>query len=73
MRVKEENERAGLRLNIKTKTKTNIMGSVSITSWKIEGEKVELVEGFLFLDLKSLQIVIAAIKSADDCFFAGKL
>ena len=72
MRVKEENERAGLRLNIKTKTKTNIMGSVSITSWKIEGEKVELV-GFLFLDLKSLQMVIAAIKSADDCFFAGKL
>ena len=50
IRVKEENERAGLRLNIKKK-KTNIVASVPITSWKIEGEKVELVEDFLFLDI----------------------
>ena len=54
IRVKEENERAGLRLNIKKKKKnkkTNIVASVPITSWKIEGEKVELVEDFLFLDI----------------------
>ena len=54
MRMKEETERAGLRLNIKKKKKnkkTNIVASVPITSWKIEGEKVELVEDFLFLDI----------------------
>ena len=45
MRVKEESERAGLRLNIKSK----IMASGPITSWQIEGEKVEIVTYFLFL------------------------
>ena len=50
MRVKEESERAGLRLNIKKKTK--IMASGPITSWQIEGEKVEGVTDFLFLGSK---------------------
>ena len=46
MRVKEESERASLRLNIK---KTKIMASGPITAWQIEGEKVEVVTDFLFL------------------------
>ena len=49
MRVKEESERAGLKLNIK---KTKIMASSSITAWQIEGEKVEAVTDFLFLGSK---------------------
>ena len=53
MRVKEESERAGLRLNIKKKKKnTNIMASAPITAWQIEGEKVEVVTDFLFLGSK---------------------
>ena len=50
MRVKEESERADLRLNIKKKTK--IMASRSITSWQIEGRNVEAVTDFLFLGSK---------------------
>ena len=50
IRVKEESERAGLKLNIKKKT--NIMTSSPITSWQIEGEKVEVVTDFLFLGSK---------------------
>ena len=46
MRVKEESERAGLKLNIK---KTKIMATSPITSWQIEGEKVEVVTDFPFL------------------------
>ena len=49
MRVKEESERAGLRLNIK---KTKIMASGPITSWQIEGENMEAVTYFLFLGSK---------------------
>ena len=49
MRVKEESERAGLRLNIK---KTKIMASSRITIWQIEGEKVDVVTDFLFLGSK---------------------
>ena len=49
MRVREEIERAGLKLNIK---KTKIMATVSITSWQIEGENVEIVTDFLFLGSK---------------------
>jgi len=49
MRVMEENEKAGLKLNIK---KTKTMASGSITSWQIEGEKVEAVTDFLFLGSK---------------------
>ena len=50
MRVKEESERASLKLNIKKKTK--IMASGPITSWQVEGEKVEVVTDFLFLGSK---------------------
>ena len=69
MRVKEESERAGLRLNIK---KTKIMASNPITTRQIEGEKVEAETDFLFLSLKSLWTVTAAVKSEDGCFLAGK-
>ena len=50
MRVKEESERTGLKLNIKKKTK--IMASSPVTSWQTEGEKAELVTDFLFLGSK---------------------
>ena len=49
MRVKEESEKAGLKLNIK---KTRIMASGPITSWQIEGEKLEIVIGYIFLGYK---------------------
>ena len=49
LRVKEERERAGLKLNIK---KTKIMASGPITSWQIEGERVQIVTDFLFLSSK---------------------
>ena len=59
MRVKEENEKAGLKLNIK---KTKIMASSPITSWQIDRETVETVADFIFWAPKSLQMVIAAMK-----------
>ena len=60
MKVKEESEKPGLKLNIK---KTKIMASGPITSWKIDWETVETVaDFFFFLPPKSLQIVIAAMK-----------
>ena len=49
MKVKEESEKAGLKLNIK---KTKIMASGSITSWQIDGETVERVRNFIFLASK---------------------
>ena len=49
MKVEEENEKAGLKFSIQ---KTNIMASDSITSWQIDGEKVETVTNFLFLGSK---------------------
>ena len=70
MKVKEENEKVGLKLNIQ---KAKIMASSTITSWQIDGEKVEAVTDFLFLALKSLQMVTVALKSEDDCFSEGKL
>ena len=62
MRVKEESEKAGLKLNIQ---KTNIMASGPITSWEIDGETVETVSDFIFWAPKSLQMVIAAMKLKD--------
>ena len=70
MRVKEESEKTSLKLTIK---KTKIMASSPITSWQIDGEKVEAVTDFLFLALKSLQVVTVALKLEDDCFSEGKL
>ena len=62
MKVKEESEKGGVKLNIQ---KTKIMASGSITSWKIDGETVETVAGFIFWAPKSLQMVIAAMKVKD--------
>ena len=58
-KVKEESEKVGLKLNIQ---KTKIMASGPITSWEIDGETVETVSDFIFLDSKILQMVIAAMK-----------
>ena len=60
MRVKEKSERAGLKLNI---TKTKIMASGHMTSWQIEGKKVEVLTDFSSWALKSLWMVTAAMKS----------
>ena len=62
MKVKEESEKVGLKLNIQ---KTKIMASGSIASWEIDGETVETVSDFIFLGSKSLQMVIAAMKLKD--------
>ena len=62
MKVKEESEKVGLKLNIQ---KTKIMASGPITSWQIDGETVETVVDFIFLGSKSLQMVIAAMKLED--------
>ena len=65
MRVKEESEKASLKLNNKKKTK--IMASIPITSWQIEGEKVEVVIDFISWAPRSLWTVIAAMKLEDTC------
>ena len=59
MKVKEESEKVDLKLNIQ---KTKIMASSPITSWEIDGEKVETVADFIFGATKSLQMVIATMK-----------
>ena len=64
MKVKEESEKVGLKLNIQ---KTNIMASGPITSWQIDGETVDTVTDFIFGASKSLQMVIAAMKLKDAC------
>ena len=70
MKVKEESEKAGLKLNIQ---KTKIMASGPITSWQIDGETVETVSDFTFGAPKSLQMVIAAMKLKDTYSLGGKL
>ena len=71
MKVKEESEKVGLKLNIQ---KTKIMASCPITSWQIDGERVEIVRDFLFGGApKSLQMVTAAMKLKDACFLEEKL
>ena len=71
MKVKEESEKVGLKLNIQ---KTKIMASGPITSWQIDGETVETVADFIFFGLqKSLQMVIAAMTLKDAYFLEGKL
>ena len=62
MKVKEESEKAGLKLNIQ---QMKIMASGPITSWQIDGETMETVTDFIFLAPKSLQMVIAAMKLKD--------
>ena len=58
MKVKEESEKVGLKLNIQ---KMKIMASGPITSWEIDGETVEMVPDFIFWAPKSLQMVTAAM------------
>ena len=70
MKVKEESEKCGLKLNIQ---KTKIRASGPITSWQITGEAVETVTDFIFGAPKSLQMVTAAIKLKDDCSLEEKL
>ena len=70
MRVKEESEKAGLKLNIQ---KTKIMASIPIMSWQIDGETVKTVTDFLFWAPKSLQTVTAAMILKDACFLNEKL
>ena len=67
MKVKEESEKVGLKLNIQ---KTKIMASSLITSWQIDGETVT---DFIFWGPKSLQMVIAAMKLKDICSLEEKL
>ena len=69
MKVKEESEKVGLKLNIEK----TIMASSPITSWQIDGETVETVADFIFWTPKSLQMVIAAIKLKDAYSLEGKL
>ena len=71
MKVKEESEKVGLKINIQ---KTKIMASGPITSWQIDGETVETVSDFIFGGApKSLQMVTAAMKLKDACSLEGKL
>ena len=70
MKVKEESEKVGLKLNIQ---KTKIMASGPITSWEIDGETVETVSDFILGVPKSLQMVTAAMKLKDAYSLEGKL
>ena len=70
MKVKEESEKDGLKLNIQ---KTKIMASSPIMSWQLDGETVKTVRGFILGAPKSLQMVIAAMKLKDAYSLEGKL
>ena len=70
MKVKEESEKVGLKLNIH---KTQILASGPITSWEIDGETVETVSGFLFWAPNPLQMVTAAMKGKDAYSLEEKL
>ena len=70
MKVKEESEKPGLKLNIQ---KTKVMASGPITSWGIDGETVETLADFIFGAPKSLQMVIAAMKLKDTYSLEEKL
>ena len=70
MKVQEESEEVGLTLNIQ---KTKIMASCPITSWQIDGERVEQWQTLFFGAPKSLQMVTAAMKLKDAYSLEGKL
>ena len=72
MKVNEESEKSGLKLNIQ---KAKTIASSPITSWQIGGEKVEAVAvtDFIFLDSKILWMVTAVTKLKDACLLEGKL
>ena len=70
MKVKEESEKVGLKLNIQ---KTNIMASGPITSWQKDGEAMETVADFILGAPKSLQMMTATMKLKDTYSLEGKL
>ena len=71
MKVKEESEKVGLKLNVQ---KSKIMASSPITSWQIDGETMETVTDFILGGApKSLQMVTAVVKIKDACFLEEKL
>ena len=70
MKVKEESEKIGLKLNIQ---KTKIMASGPITSWQIDRETMETVADFIFWAPKSLQMVTLPMKLKDTCSLEEKL
>ena len=70
MKVEEESEKAGLKLNIQ---KTKIMASGPITSWQIDVETAETMADFIFLGSKITEMVIAAMKLKDTYSLEGKL
>ena len=70
MKVKEENEKADLKLNIE---KTKIMASGPVTSWQIDGETMETMTDLFSWAQKSLQMVTAAMKLKDACSLEEKL
>ena len=70
MKVKEESEKVGIKLNIQ---KTKIMASGPITSWEIDGETVETVADFILGGSKTLPSVIAVMKLKDTYSLEGKL
>ena len=70
MKVKEESEKVGLKLNIQ---KIKIMASGPITSWPVDGETVETVTDFILGAPKSLQMMTAAMKLKDACSLEEKL
>ena len=70
MKVKQESEKAGLKLNIQ---KTKIMASSPTTPWQTDRETIETITQFFFLGSKSLQMVNAAMKLKDACSLEEKL
>ena len=70
MKVKEESEKVGLKLNIQ---KIKIMASGPITSWQIDGETMEIVTEFILGAPESLKMVAAAMKLKDTCSLEEKL
>ena len=70
MKVKEESEKVGLKLNIQ---KTKIMASGPITSWQLDGETMETVKDFIFLGSKITADRTAAMISKDSCSLKEKL
>ena len=70
MKVKEESEKIGLKLNIQ---KTKIVASGPITSWQIDGEKIETVRNFILGAQKPRQMVTTAMKLKDTCSLEEKL
>ena len=70
MKVKEESEKVGLKLNIQ---KTKIMASGPISSWEIDGETVETVSDFIFWAPKWMQMVTAAMKLKDAYSLEGNI